>query len=256
MLVKTKELKGYNLNAIDGEIGSVKEFYFDDRFWTIRYLVANTGTWLTGRQVVISPYFMHSVNYESKLINIDLSKQQMEDSPSLDLDKGMSRQYEEDYNTHYGSPTYYGGPNMWGASSNIIHDRNQWKTDIRKEGAWESNLRSSKDVSGHNIQATDGEIGHVDDFIFDDDSWAIRYLILDTKNWLPGKKVLVAPQWIDRISWDDSKVFVNLSRETIKQAPGYDEDLVISRDYETHLHEHYNRQGYWLNDPVLREYSH
>jgi hypothetical protein len=110
------------------------------------------------------------------------------------------------------------------------------------------NLRSTHDVSGHHIQATDGEISHVEDFIIDDQTWAIRYLIIDTRNWWPGSKVLLSPQWIERVSWSESKVFVNLSRETIKQSPEYTEDTLLSRDYEATPHGHYDRQG-WGKPP-------
>jgi len=106
-------------------------------------------------------------------------------------------------------------------------------------------LRSTHEVTGYHIQAADGKLGHIEDFIIDDETWAIRYLIVDTRNWWPGQKILLAPQWIDRVSWGESKVFINLPRETIKQAPAYTEESLLSRDYETRLHQHYNRAGYW-----------
>ena len=127
------------------------------------------------------------------------------------------------------------------------------KNPLKSEKAWDPHLRSTHDVSGYHIQATDGEIGHVEDFIIDDETWAIRYLIIDTRNWWPGKKVLISPQWIERVSWSESKVFVNLSRETIKQSPEYTEESLLTRDYETGLHRHYNRQGYWVDEPVDRK---
>ena len=102
-------------------------------------------------------------------------------------------------------------------------------------------------MTGYHIQATDGELGHIEDFIIDEQTWAIRYLIVDTRNWWPGKKILLAPQWIDRVSWNESKVFVNLPRETIKQAPAYTEGSLLSRDYETSLHQYYDRPGYWTS---------
>jgi hypothetical protein len=111
--------------------------------------------------------------------------------------------------------------------------------------AWDPNLRSTHDVSGHNIQASDGQIGHIDDFILDDETWAIRYLIIDTRNWWPGKKVLISPRWIDHINWSESKVFVNLLRETIRQSPEYTDESLLTRDYEIELHQRYNLPGYW-----------
>jgi uncharacterized protein YrrD len=223
MLNKAKTLKGYKLNSRDGEMGKVKEFYFDDQHWTTRYLVADTGNWLTGRQVLISPYALVAVLADKQLITVDLTKQQIEDSPSLDSDKPVSRQFEEAYYGYYGWPMYWSGPYMWGSYQHLVRDRNQWTVSTQGDKAWDPHLRSTHAVTGHHIQAADGEIGHVDDFIIDDETWAIRYLIIDTRNWWPGKKVLVSPQWIERVSWSESKVFVNLSRETIKQSPEYTE---------------------------------
>ena len=253
MLINAKALNGYKLNSLDGEIGKVKEFYFDDKYWTIRYLVADTGGWLSGRQVLISPYALVAVNKEAKHIDIDLTKKQIEDSPSLDHDKPVSRQFEESYFGYYESPIYWGGLYMWGYYPNIIRDREKWRKPSPDEKGWNPHLRSTYNVSGYNIQANDGEIGHIEDFIIDDKTWAIRYLIIDTKNWWPGKKVLISPQWIEEISWDESKVFVNLTRENIKQSPEYMEDSLLTRDYETRLHRHYNRQGYWLNDQTIKK---
>jgi hypothetical protein len=247
MLSKAKTLNGYKLDSLDGEIGKVKEFYFDDRHWTVRYLVAETGTWLTGRQVLISPYALIAINNEEQNIAIDLTKKQIEDSPSLDSDKPVSRQFEESYYGYYGWPTYWSGPYPWGTYSYIIRDRDKWNVSNQGQKAWDPHLRSTHAVGGYNIQATDGEIGHIEDFVLDDETWAIRYLIVKTQNWWPGKKVLVSPQWIERVSWSDSKVFVGLSRETIKQSPEFTEESLLTRDYEIGLYGHYNRKGYWFD---------
>ena len=247
MLNKAKSLKGYRLDSLDGEIGRVKEFYFDDRHWMIRYLVADTGNWLTDRQVLISPYALVDVNKEEQHIAVDLTKKQIEDSPSLDSDKPVSRQFEEAYNGYYGWPMYWGGPYMWGAYPYIVRDREKWRESTQGEKTWDSHLRSTHEVSGYHIQASDGEIGHVEDFLIDDETWAIRYLVIDTQNWWPGKKVLISPQWIERVSWSESKVFVNLPRESIRQSPEYTEKSLLTRDYETILHQHYNRKGYWVD---------
>jgi len=250
MLYKAKTLAGYKLDCLDGEIGAVREFYFDDRHWTIRYLVADTGNWLTGRQVLISPYALAAANEEERNIAIDLTKKQIEDSPSLGSDKPVSRQFEEAIYEYYGMPNYWGGAYAWGAYPYMERDRAQWKKLAQHEWACDSHLRSTRDVRGHHIQASDGEIGHVEDFIIDDETWAIRYLIVDTLNWWPGKKVLISPQWIERVSWNESKVFVNLSRETIKRTPEFTGDSVPTRDYEVGLHQHYKRRGYWVDEVI------
>jgi sporulation protein YlmC with PRC-barrel domain len=136
---------------------------------------------------------------------------------------------------------------MWGTYPNIVRDYKKPGESTKSEKAWDPHLRSTHDVSGHHVQAVDGEIGHVEDFVIDDETWAIRYLIIDTHNWWPGKKVLISPQWIERVSWDELKVFVNLTRKNVKQSPEYTEGSLLTRDYETGLHRHYNRQKYWVD---------
>ena len=255
MLNKAKTVKGYTLDSLDGELGKVKEFYFDDQHWTIRYLVADTGNWLTGRQVLISPYALGAVMREEQRIAVDLTKKQIENSPSLNRDKPVSRQFEDTYYRYYGWPMYWSGPYMWGSYPYIVRDRGKWRGPTQGEKTWDPHLRSTHEVSGYHIQAADGEIGHVEDFIIDDETWAIRYLIIDTRNWWPGKQVLVSPQWIERVSWGESKVFVNLTRETVKQSPEYTEESLLTRDYEARLHRHYNRQGYWVDEQAAKEHN-
>ncbi|MCL4176961.1 MAG: PRC-barrel domain containing protein [Verrucomicrobia bacterium] len=246
MLYKAATLKGYTLDSLDGEIGKVEGFYFDDQFWTIRYLVANTGNWLSGRQVLISPYALVAALKEEQHIAIDLTKQQIEDSPSLSTDLPVSRQFEEAYYGYHRWPMYWAGPYMWGSHPHLERERAKWKESTPSEKAWDPHLRSTDAVSGYAIQALDGDLGHVEDFIIDDETWAIRYLVVATRNWWPGKKVLVSPQWIQRVSWSESKVFVNLSREAIKQSPEYTAESLITRDYEAGLHGHYQLEGYWV----------
>lgn len=253
MLCKAKTLIGYTLDSLDGAIGKVKEFYFDDQHWTIRYLVADTGTWLAERQVLISPYALVAVNKDKKAIEINLTKEQIEASPPLDSDKPVSRQFEDAYYGFYGWPMYWGGPHMWGAFPFIVHDPGQKEEAQQSDKTWDPFLRSSQDVTGNHIQAADGEIGHVEDFIVDDETWAIRYLIIDTRNWWPGRMALISPKWIERVSWLEKKVFVSPTRETIRQAPEYTSETRLTREYEAELHAHYHRQGYWVDAPAGKE---
>lgn len=249
MLFKTKILKTYKLDSLDGEIGKVREFYFDDHHWTIRYLVADTGNWLTGRQVMISPYAVVAANKKEHRIAIDLTKKQIEESPSLNSDKPVSRQFEMTYHGYYGWPSYWGGPGTWGAYHTLVRDPELWGEPFKDENeTGDSHLRSTQEVTGYHIQATDGEIGHAEDFIIDDETWTIRYLIVDTQNWWPGKKVLISPEWIERVSWNESKVFVKHSREAISASPEYIEESSISRDYERGLFGHYRHDGYWAHE--------
>ncbi len=245
MLRQAKDITGYRLGARDGEIGHVREFYFEDVNWTVRYLVADTGNWLTGRQVLISPYALDSVDQAAKIIPVELTRQQIDSAPPLASDRPVSRQYEFGYYSFYGWPAYWDGSDMWGNRDRPERGSGGWSEGSRKHTD-DPHLRSTKDVTGHSIQALDGEIGHIEDFVVDDETWVIRYLVVDTKNWWPGKRVLIATDWIDRISWEDSKVFLDVTRDKIREAPEFTHDTLITRDYEDIIHRHYNRAGYWF----------
>jgi hypothetical protein len=248
MLIKAKALKGYTLRSLDGDIGSAREFLFDDRFWAVRYFVANTAGWLSSRKVLISPFSLNSVNNSDEKVSVQLTKKQIEDSPSINTDEPVSRQFEGVYNLYYGYPYYWGGSYMWGAYPYIVRDRTRGGASTSEEMEWDRHLRSTHEVSGYHLLALDGEIGHVDDFIIDDETWAIRYLVVATKNWWPGKKVLISPKWIESVSWDAREVVIGLTRENIKAAPEYTDESLLTRDYETGLHGHYNREGYWVDE--------
>jgi hypothetical protein len=245
MLMRTISLMGYTFAGLDGEMGKVEDFYFDDRHWAIRYLVAFTGEWISFRQVLISPHAILAVDTARQKIDVKLSRKQIEESPPLGSAKPVSRQFEEAYHSHFGWPGYWIGPHMWGEHAYPARDGEKRQKVVQAKETWDPNLRSTRAVTGHSIQAVDGEIGHVDDFLIDDETWAIRYLIISTGTWWPGKSVLVSTQWIEQVSWPESKVFVDLSRETIKRSPKYTNDSLPTRSDEATLHQHYKRQGYW-----------
>ena len=253
MLTNAAHLKGFSIRATDGEIGTVDQFYFDDETWAIRYLTVDTGGWLGGRQVLISPFSVVQTDWQDRRLDVALTKAQVENSPDIDTHLPVSRQHEAAYLGYYGYPFYWGGPNLWGpafqpaglaspttVSADAIADR------ISKEST-DSHLRSSEAVKGYYIEAADGEIGHVDGFVVDDEAWAIRYIEVATRNWWPGKKVLVSPAWIARVSWTNSAVYVGLSREAIQTGPEYAESTAITREYENQLYLHYGRPPYWLH---------
>jgi len=248
MLHKAKTLHGYRLDSLDGEIGWVDEFYFDDLHWTVRYLVAEAGNWLTGRYVLLSPYALVAVHDKEHHISVNLTKKQIESSPALDRGAPVSRQFEESHSAHYGLPRYWGGPYLWGSYPHIARERKEWQKRAEAEGSWDPHLCSTSDVTGHRVEATDGVIGHVEDFVIDDETWAIRYLLLDTRNWWPGRRVLISPQWINGVIWLDAKVVVNLTRDAIEHSPEFSKESVLTRDYEDALHRHYNRRGYWQDE--------
>lgn len=245
MIFRSKDIKGYSLRSLDGEIGKVKTFYFDDLHWVVRYMVVDTGTWLNERKVLISPHAITSLDYDHETIQVNLSSEQIAGSPSLETDKPVSQQFEEALYRYYGWPAYWGGKFMWEAYPNTERDESIDTKTNEGGKAWDPHLRSTEELRAYTIQAVDDEIGHVADFLLDDESWAIRYMMVQTTEWWPGKKVLVSPQWISRVSWGESKVFLSLTRAAIQDAPAYESSEDLSRECEHRLHQHYERAGYW-----------
>lgn len=251
MLRSANQLKGFSIGAHDGDIGNVVEFYFDDANWTVRYLVIDTGGWLTGRKVLISPHSFGSIDWDASRVNLNLTKEQIQNSPSIDTDKPVSRQEEIAYYNYYNFPYYWSGPGLWGPAAlpgGAVLPRlgeGELAAISEQPSIGDIHLRSTKDVSGYYIEANDGDIGHVDDFLIDDESWTVRYLVIDTRNWWPGKKVLLSPQWVSDVSQADSRVYVDLTREQIKGAPEYDENRTVNREYESRLYRYYGRSQYW-----------
>jgi stress response protein YsnF len=241
MIRQIKELLGYTLGAVDGEIGRIKHFYFDDKTWVIRYLVADTGTWIPLRKVLISPHALKRLDDKQKVLHVTLTKEQIENSPSIEAHEPVSRRFEKQYYGYYAYPFYWQGAALWGMSPYPIVPPVLEEQPAEEPEEQDRHLRSTSEVAEYRIQARDGEIGHVEDFLLDDQSWAIRYLIVDTRNWWPGKKVLISPRSIGQVSWEESKVFVSLDRETIKQAPEYDPSVPFTEDYEERLRQSHER---------------
>ncbi len=242
-----KEIKGYVLGAQDGEIGRCSDFIFDDRDWTVRYIVADTHKWLPGRKVLISPISVGNSDEPTRTLNVELTKDQIRDSPPLDADAPVSRQYEIAFNEYYDWAYSWGGSSIWGphAYPRLLH-RTQEKRAETVADIENVTLRSCREVMGYHIQATDDDIGHVEDFIVDQESWTIRYMVIDTSNWLPGsKRVLVAPAWVDLVDWSRRKVLVKMTRDHIKRSPEFDPSLPLNREYEQNLHDFYGRPYYW-----------
>ncbi|MCC5845748.1 MAG: PRC-barrel domain-containing protein [Verrucomicrobia bacterium] len=250
MLFSSKSIAGYKLNSLDGELGGVKDLLFDDQYWTVRYLVAKTGTWFSGRDVLISPHAQIRLSHEKKRMNVNLTRARIQDSPALSSDQPVSRQFETEFHEFYGWPVYWDGPYMWGAGPMIARGSRNLESPSPPESTSEDpHLRSAETVRGYEIEADDGSIGRVADFIVDDSTWSIRYLVVDTHKWLPGRKVLISPQWIERVSWESATVFVHLTRDAIRNSPEYREEGLLTREYESGLHTHYQRDGYWALEP-------
>jgi hypothetical protein len=249
VLRSVKELRNYVLAAEDGEIGRCDDFLFDDIHWTIRYMVADTRKWLPGRKVLVSPIALGEANWASQRMEVKLTKQQVKGSPPLDTDAPVSRQYEQKWFQYYGWPYYWTGGGLWGAApypSAIYFKRLEKVAEEGVEPEEETHLRSVKEVTDYQILATDGDIGHVEDFIADDDLWLLRYLVVDTKNFLPGgRKVLIPPAWITSVDWVGRSVSVELTVDGVKNSPEYDPTEPINREYEARFYDYHGRPRYW-----------
>jgi hypothetical protein len=267
MLRSMKDLENYSILATDGEIGQLKDFYFDDGAWVVRYLIVDTGSWLSSRKVLISPISVRHADWQERSLPLSITKEQVRNSPNIDTDKPVSRQNEEQYMGYYGYPYYWGGVGMWGeglypyamtpgyAGEDWKERQREIEAGLRFERARHRNddphLRSCEAVTGYHLHAVDGEIGHIAGYLIDDESWGIRYIIIDTSNWWLGHKILIAPEWITGVHWANQTVSVNLERELIKAAPAYDPNMDWNREMERSLYQHYGRPGYWADSVAL-----
>ena len=226
MLHSIKQLYGIKLAASDGEVGHVKDFYFDDHKWAVRYVVADTGKWLPGRQVLLSPLAFKTSEPAGKALAVSLTRKQVEDSPSTDTHKTVSRQYEEEYHRYYGWPYYWEGDGLWGGMRDFpvlelppTHSSANPAPAGTQPKSPDSNLRSTQAVAGYHLQATDGITGHVCDFLMDGDSWAVSHLIVKTGHRFTGKEVQIPVTMVDRISYTESTVYVNLTMAAVEKSP-------------------------------------
>ncbi|MDZ4730203.1 MAG: PRC-barrel domain-containing protein [Xanthomonadales bacterium] len=267
MLRSMKDLEDYAIRATDGNIGHVKDFYFDDEAWVIRYFVVDTGSWLSSRKVLISPIAIGDPDWTDKVLPVSITKEQVKSSPDIDTDKPVSRQHEMRYLGYYGYPSYWGGAGLWGGgaypgmmmTSDGVLGSTAYVADPEVQEAYaradeerhrddDPHLRSCKAVIDYHIHASDGDIGHVQGLLVDEQSWAIRYLIVNTSNWWLGHQVLIAPQWIKNVGWSETTVSVDLTRQAVKDAPPYDSTAQLDRTQEMGIHEHYGRSGYWADE--------
>ena len=262
MLRHLDDLRGYALRATDGDIGTVKDFYFDDERWTVRYLVVETGTWLASRRVLIVPASAGAPDDAAQVLPVTITREQVRGSPDIDTDKPVSRQHEIDYLRYYGYPAYWDSPSLWGAGAlpgmmlpeggllvpggtGVLEAEAAAAEDAARHRDDDPHLRSCREATGYHLKAQDGEIGHVQGWIVDDQGWIIRYLVVETGHWWDGHKVLIAPPWISDVSWAERQVAVSLTREAVRNAPAWDATRPPDRAQESEIYRHYDRTGYW-----------
>ena len=249
MLRNSSEIIGYTIGASDGQLGKVTDFLFDDDTWLVRWLVIDTGSWLSGRKVLLPPSVLGHFSAIGDQFSVRLTKQQVKDSPGVDTDLPVSRQMETNTYDYYGWNPYwssglYMGGYTWGAGNMTPVPYGESLRRAEEIAAEEQehndlHLRSVKAVTGYHIHASDGEIGHVADVLVEDADWGIHYLVVDTRNWWPGRKTLVSPRSIKDIDWTKRQVDLNVVRQRVKDAPTYDASTVVDRAYENHFNNYY-----------------
>ena len=257
------KLYGYPVQATgpaedrEDTVGQVSDFYFDDQEWLIRYVVVDTGPWLLGRQVLLDASVLGQPFESAQRLTVALTREQIENSPDIDLHRPVSRQQLLDLHGYYGwpLPIYWGDMAIPGWPIIGVYPTPALPEESARKAAAEDvaargrakeqraspHLHSTRKVGKYRIQAIGGPVGHVEDFYINGDRWAIHYLLANTRQWLPGRKVLIAPEWIERLSWTESKVYVRLTREEIKTSPEHDPSLPITHQEEILLYKHYGQ---------------
>jgi hypothetical protein len=232
----TADLYGNKLVALDGDIGHVKDFYFDDETWVIRYLVADTGSWLTGRQVLITPHAFGDLDERARTLHVRLQKLQIENSPSIDSHRPVSRQFEVEYYGYYGWPAYWQGDSLWGLGGYpAALPPTQEEVEVRRQYRHrdDKHLRSALAVTGYHIRTNDGTMGKVTGFLVDERSWAICDLVVEAGHWYAGKHIWISPSSVKQISYEESQVYVDLSKADIQKTVKNDHARPGARDRGT-----------------------
>jgi hypothetical protein len=225
VLLDAGDILGCTLGAQDGLIGTVTDFYLDDEAWVIRYLIVDTADEVRSRKVLIMPALLGTPDWVARTLPVTITREQVRNCPDIDTDKPVSRQQELGYLGYYGYGKYWGGGGLFGAATypDILQAGLQPQPATHGDHAGDDpHLRSGNVLLRYYIHAVDGDIGHVHGFIVDDHSWAIRYLVVQTSNWWPGNRVLVAPESIDSVSWADCMISLDTTRETVRNSPPYD----------------------------------
>jgi len=246
MLRSLNETLGYELMAQDGGVGTVKDLFFSDEDWTIRYLVVDTGPWIFGRRILISPEALGQPVWASETFPVNLTREQVEESPDVDIAKPVSREYEEKLNNHY-RWTHYWIMTPGASARPLYFPSNMFKTEKDSEGEGiTSHLRSVNEILKYKLQARDGEVGTVADFIVDDEEWQTIYMVVDVADRLkPEKQVLVSLEWISNIEVSGHKITLDLTQDAIKYSPPFDPTLPVNRQYEEVIYDYYGKPKYW-----------
>jgi PRC-barrel domain len=254
MLFAVSGLEGCPIAASDGRIGAVKDFLFDDRSWKIRWMVVDTGDWLPGRKVLVHPAAIAPLQIPPKPrlpmlspgelleVSVNLTRRQIEASPEAREDDPVTRDMEALLYDYYGWDPGWGGANS--SENALVAEAAEHRANGAENGPEGGpGLRSAASVSGYHVHASDGELGHVENLLADDGSWDIRYLVIATRNWWPGKVVRLARFAVIDVDWVDREVKLNVTREQVKSAPAWDPLAMTNEVSEQQLRRHFGWPG-------------
>jgi hypothetical protein len=235
MLQSVYNLRNNRVCAQDGTIGHVDQFLFDDRTGKARYVVVRFGGWLLGRRVLLKPELIGTMNVPLGRLDVALSRKQIEDCPDIETHPPVSLQHASAY--RYDNAAMLGcgmfpSSLLVGMSWYPIQSADEARAALEDVLAHsDAHLRSTREVIGYRLQARDGAIGHIVDFIIDESTWTFRSVVVDTGTWRPGKRVVLPWQRIEDINWDRSTVEVRVLRSTVKQHPIYDLARLRQQDH-------------------------
>jgi len=228
MLQSVKELCRFRVQATDGKVGKAEDFYIEDGSWSVRYLLVNTGRFLLSNRVLVPPVYFGLADPKSRVLPVSLTKDQVLHCATSETEEPVSRRNERLVVSHYGGALYRrgGGPvgAVHGTVSSLALALAEADESTSPSAALDSGpaLRSTQEVIGYQIEALDGPLGVAEDFLLDDDGWVIRYLLVNTKSWKPGRQVLIPPSWVQTVSWAESRIHVTVRREKLKAGQRFD----------------------------------
>ena len=202
MLLNLKSLFGVSILAKDGNIGHLHDVLFHDQSWVVRYFVVETGNQFSGRRVLLSPFSFLKPEWEKRILPVDLTIEEVRQSPDVDTDLPVYRQQEIAMTRHYGWPAY------WTMEASRLAGE-------KSESEGDPNLRSANEILTYKVKTSDGDLGSMDDLVVEDANWFIRFLVLSAGGWFEGQKLLVATRWVGSVSWANKEVIVPHSRDSI-----------------------------------------
>lgn len=252
MLRSLKETLGYKIETRDEVLGRVHDYYFDESFWAIRYLVVDTGSWLPGKRVLLSPDLLEEPDWASSRLPVSLAREELEEQPRASEQPTVSSEKEQEVAGRLQWPTYWVSDRGQGPAMVPMTGLDLQTGALMKKTVEERDrpaLRSVDEVTGYALFGQDGRIGHVEDLIAEDKTWIVRYLVIDTRDWLPGgKKVLVSPSWVKEIDWSGASIQIDLTQKAVDESPEFDPTEAVNRQYEIRLYDYYGRPAYWKDD--------